>query len=95
MIEVEDTQHFLTNRFDHNGDMKLHMQTLAALYPEADSYEKILMVCRKMRLPESTQEEVFRRMVFNYFANSTDDHNKNFSFLMDESGRWKLSPAYI
>ena len=25
--------------------------------------EKLLMVCRKMRLPESTQEEVFRRMV--------------------------------
>lgn len=70
------------------------MQTLAALYPEADSYEKLLMVCRKMRLPESTQEEVFRRMVFNILANNTDDHNKNFSFLMDESGCWRLSPAY-
>lgn len=70
------------------------MQTLAALYPDADSYEKLLMVCRKMRLPESTQEEVFRRMVFNILANNTDDHNKNFSFLMDESGKWQLSPAY-
>ena len=67
---------------------------LAAIYPDADSYEKLLMVCRKMRLPESTQEEVFRRMVFNILANNTDDHNKNFSFLMDESGQWQLSPAY-
>lgn len=60
----------------------------------ADSYEKLLMVCRKMRLPESASEEVFRRMVFNILANNTDDHNKNFSFLMDERGKWSLSPAY-
>ena len=70
------------------------MQTLAALYPEADSYEKLMMVCRKMRLPAATFDEVFRRMVFNILANNTDDHNKNFSFLMDEQGKWSLSPAY-
>jgi serine/threonine-protein kinase HipA len=32
--------------------------------------------------------------VFNILANNTDDHNKNFSFLMDEQGHWRLSPAY-
>ncbi len=47
-----------------------------------------------MRLSELDSEEVFRRMVFNILANNTDDHNKNFSFLMDEQGRWRLSPAY-
>ena len=92
-IEVEGQNHFITHRFDRDEERKLHMQTLAALYPEADSYEKLLMVCRKMRLSESTQEEVFRRMVFNILANNTDDHNKNFSFLMDENGHWQLSPA--
>ena len=94
MIEVEGKRHFITQRFDRDEERKVHMQTLAALYPEADSYEKLLMVCRKMRLPESTQQEIFRRMVFNILANNTDDHNKNFSFLMDESGHWRLSPAY-
>lgn len=94
LIEVEGECHFITQRFDREGNSKVHVQTLAALYPEADSYEKLLMVCRKMRLPESAQEEVFRRMVFNYLANNTDDHNKNFSFLMDDSGCWRLSPAY-
>lgn len=94
IVEVEGRKHFITLRFDRDKERKLHMQTLAALYPEADRYEKLLMVCRKMRLPESTQEEVFRRMVFNILANNTDDHNKNFSFLMDESGCWRLSPAY-
>lgn len=94
LIDVEGRRHFITLRFDRQEDNKLHMQTLAALYPEADSYEKLLMVCRKMRLPEQTQEEVYRRMIFNILANNTDDHNKNFSFLMDESGKWRLSPAY-
>ena len=94
LIEVEGRKHFITRRFDRDSSHKLHMQTLAALYPDADSYEKLMMVCRKMRLPESTQEEVFRRMVFNILANNTDDHNKNFSFLMDEFGHWRLSPAY-
>lgn len=94
LIAVEGKHHFVTLRFDREKGCKLHMQTLAALYPEADSYEKLLMVCRKMRLPESTQEEVFRRMVFNILANNTDDHNKNFSFLMNKEGRWRLSPAY-
>lgn len=94
IIEIERQKHFITRRFDRDEERKMHMQTLAALYPDADSYEKLLMVCRKMRLPESTQNEVFRRMVFNILANNTDDHNKNFSFLMDEKGRWRLSPAY-
>lgn len=94
IIEVEGKRHFLTRRFDRKGEYRLHTQTLAALFPEADSYEKLLIVCRKMRLPELTQEEVFRRMVFNILANNTDDHNKNFSFLMDMEGKWSLAPAY-
>lgn len=94
LIDVEGEKHFITERFDRNNESKLHMQTLAALYPEADSYEKLLMVCRKMRLPESASEEVFRRMIFNILANNADDHNKNFSFLMDQNGKWRLAPAY-
>lgn len=94
LIDVEGEKHFITERFDRNDSSKLHMQTLAALFPDADSYEKLLMVCRKMRLPESVSEEIFRRMIFNILANNTDDHNKNFSFLMDQNGKWRLSPAY-
>ena len=94
LMDVEGDKHFVTKRFDREGERKLHMQTLAALYPEADSYERLLWVCRKMRLSELDSDEVFRRMVFNILANNTDDHNKNFSFLMDEQGCWSLSPAY-
>lgn len=94
LMEVEGVRHFVTKRFDRIGNRKVHMQTLAALYPEADSYERLLWVCRKMRLSELDCEEVYRRMVFNILANNTDDHNKNFSFLMDENGHWTLSSAY-
>ena len=94
LMDVEGDKHFVTKRFDREGEKKLHMQTLAALYPEADSYERLLLVCRKMRLSELDSAEIFRRMVFNILANNTDDHNKNFTFLMDQRGRWRLSPAY-
>ncbi|MEI7485364.1 MAG: HipA domain-containing protein, partial [Ignavibacteriota bacterium] len=36
----------------------------------------------------------YRRMVFNVIARNQDDHTKNISFLMNESGTWSLSPAY-
>lgn len=95
ILEVEGTKHFLTARFDRNkaGD-KLHMQTLAAMSPETDSYDGLIDVCRKLHLPEDDCQEVFRRMVFNILTNNTDDHNKNFAFIMDKKGIWSLSPAY-
>ena len=94
LLNVEGTNHFLTRRFDRDETGKLHTQTLAAMYPEADSYEKLMTVCRKLHLPEVDCQEVFRRMVFNVLANNTDDHNKNFSFIMSRQGTWRLSPAY-
>ncbi len=94
LFEVEGKKHFLTKRFDRIKKEKLHTQTLAALNPEADSYEKLLSTCRKMSLSEKDSEEVFRRMVFNILSNNTDDHNKNFSFIMDKDGTWRLAPAY-
>ena len=94
LLAVDGINHFLTQRFDRKGTEKLHTQTLAALSPEADSYEKLLWVCRKLRLPEVDCREVFRRMVFNILANNTDDHNKNFTFIMNPQGTWRLAPAY-
>jgi serine/threonine-protein kinase HipA len=94
LICVEGTNHFLTKRFDRNASGKLHTQTLAAICPEADSYEELLTVCRKLHLPEVDCREVFRRLVFNVLANNTDDHHKNFSFVMNKEGVWRLSPAY-
>ena len=39
-------------------------------------------------------EDGFKHAVFNVIFNNKDDHSKNFSFMMDQSGRWSLSPVY-
>ena len=51
-------------------------------------------VMRAMRLSYSEAKEMFRRMVFNVVVRNQDDHTKNISFLMEEDGKWHLSPAY-
>lgn len=93
-VEIEGTTHFMTRRFDRKDGKKIHMQTLAALNPDADSYEDLMATCRTLDLTEKEIIEIYRRLVFNILANNTDDHNKNFSFLLEKDGKWKLSPAY-
>ena len=94
LFTVDGNNHFLTTRFDRDGERKIYTQTLAAINPDASSYEQLIDTCRDLHLPDADYQEIFRRMVFNILANNTDDHNKNFSFIMSESGSWRLSPAY-
>lgn len=94
LMTIEGKQHFLTERFDRQDNEKVHVLTLAAMDPDADSYEDLFSVCRRLRLPDNQQKELFRRMVFNVMGCNVDDHSKNFSFKMDKQGKWSLAPAY-
>lgn len=94
LLPVNDINHFLTKRFDRTHGKKVHMQTLAAMNPEARSYEDLVATCRELSISESEIEQLFCRMAFNVMTNNTDDHNKNFSFLLEENGKWRLAPAY-
>lgn len=95
LLAVENGVHFLTNRFDRDSaGNKLHVQTLAAMSPEADSYEGLFDLCRTLKLPYGALEQLFLRLVFNILANNTDDHHKNFSFILTPDGLWSLAPAY-
>lgn len=94
LFTVEGINHFLTKRFDRKDGKKLHMQTLAAINPEARSYEDLIETCREISIPEAEIEQIFRQLVFNVMANNTDDHAKNFSFLLAEGNEWHLAPAY-
>lgn len=92
--------HFMTKRFDRvNGD-KMHMQSLGAMMhidynePGLCSYEMAALTARRLGLPGSDIEQLYRRMVFNVLAVNQDDHVKNISFLMNREGLWSLSPAY-
>ncbi|WP_236136360.1 type II toxin-antitoxin system HipA family toxin [Mongoliitalea daihaiensis] len=101
LIEEEGRAHFMTKRFDRvNGTEKLHMQTFCALQHfdfnnvSSYSYEQLFQTMRQLRLTYAEAEQLFRRMVFNVLARNCDDHTKNFAFLMNQKGKWSLSPAY-
>lgn len=101
LYEENDRFHFLTKRFDRsdNGE-KVHMQTFGALagidykMQKASSYENLFRVMKRLRINYQQFEEQFKRAVFNVIARNHDDHVKNFSFLMDPRGKWRISPAY-
>lgn len=100
LIKENGRAHFLTKRFDRINGEKVHMQTLCGIahydyrMPRSYSYEQAFNIMRALRLPYSQAQEMFRRMVFNVIVRNQDDHTKNISFLMDKTGRWRLSPAY-
>lgn len=76
------------------------MQTIGALEhvsynePGAYSYERAILLIRKLGLSTPAAEQQFRRMVFNVVSRNQDDHVKNIAFLMDRDGAWSLAPAY-
>jgi len=94
LFDIDGVKHFLTERFDRKDSKKVHSATLRALCGETTSYENMFKACRKLNLPYHDKEQLFRRAVFNYFACVCDDHDRNFSFLLTEDGKWRFSPAY-
>lgn len=101
LLEENNRAHFMTRRFDRIGNNeKLHVQTLCGLChfdfntPGVYAYEQLFQTMRTLKLPYSAAEQLFRRMVFNIVARNQDDHTKNFSFLMNNEGKWSLAPAY-
>lgn len=100
LIEENGRTHFLTKRFDRENGQKVHMQTLCGMAHydfkllRGYSYEQAFNVMRRLRLPYSQAQEMFRRVVFNVVLRNQDDHTKNISFLMGQDGQWHLSPAY-
>jgi len=86
--------HFLTHRFDRNGNERIHTQTLAAMSPSSNRYEDMFAVIRRLHMPYEDSRQQYLRMVFNVLARNVDDHSKNFGFCMAPDGIWRLSPAY-
>jgi len=101
LFEENGRAHFLTRRFDRLPEnKKLHVQTFCAMmhYDFNDiysfSYEQLFQTMRLLRLTYPEADQMFRQMVFNVMAQNCDDHTKNFAFVMNHAGEWKLAPAY-
>lgn len=101
LINECNAKHLLVKRFDRNdNDEKIHMATASGLMNidisilKATSYEHLFMLTRNICKSQEDIEELFKRMVLNILIFNFDDHAKNFAYLMDKKGNWKISPAY-
>lgn len=100
LLEEGGRAHFMTQRFDRDGNARHHMQTLCGLahldfnQQETHSYHQLFQTLRQLQLDETAFAQTLRRMVFNVLAANNDDHTKNFSFLLRQGGQWELAPAY-
>jgi serine/threonine-protein kinase HipA len=100
LLEEGGRAHFMTRRFDRDGNAKHHMQTLCALahldFRQRATHDagQLFLTLRDLRLGYQAFEQAFRRIAFNVMAANCDDHTKNISFLLREGGDWELAPAY-
>ena len=101
LLEERNFAHFMTRRFDRTDDGgRLHLHTLGGIehidynVPGLYSYEQYFRLVLALGLGYPALEQAYRRACFNLLAVNQDDHVKNFSFLMDDRGQWRLSPAY-
>lgn len=91
--------YFAVRRFDREGRKRWYMHTAAGLLhsdyraPSLD-YEDLLTLTGALTRDIREVEKIYRLAVFNVLAHNRDDHAKNISFLMNETGEWKLSPSY-
>jgi len=100
LLEENGRAHFMTKRYDRDGNTKHHVQTLCAMKHldfnmiGVHSYHQYFEAIRGLNLGDKAMKEGFRRMVFNVLTANCDDHTKNFSFLLKQDGQWELAPAY-
>ena len=101
LFELDGVKHFMTKRFDRDGNRRHHLQTYCAMkhLPHGAprllmTYEGLFHTAVDLDLGYDALEQLFRRMAFNVYIEEVDDHTKNFSFLMKEGGGWELAPAY-
>lgn len=95
----KDLSAFGIERFDRSEGMRIPMHTAAGAahvdfrIPQLD-YVALLRLTQLMTRDVREVQHAFDRCVFNVVFNNRDDHSKNFSFLMEKDGSWKVSPGY-
>ena len=100
LLHENDRAHFMTRRFDRDGNRKHHVQSLCAIqhldYNQraTHAYEQLFLVATQLRLGDDALTEIFRRMAFNVMARNCDDHTKNHAFRLKQGGQWELAPAF-
>lgn len=92
-------QIFATKRFDRIGNNRIHMHSMAGLTNDnfrrsSIDYGHIIDTAYILEQSATARKKVLRLAAFNIYSHNRDDHSKNFSWLMNDSGIWSLAPAY-
>ncbi len=95
----QEEGYFGVKRFDRQESGFLHMHTFSGLLHidhRIPSVDYTMLIKATLWLTKDVREceKQFRNAVFNVLAHNRDDHSKNFSFLMDQNGTWRISPSY-
>lgn len=99
LLVCEGHTHFLTYRFDRIKDQRFHMHSFAGLMhidpaDTTNDYIDLLRCAIKLNISSSQIEQIVKLMLFNAIFGNKDDHAANFSFLMNNIGKWAFAPAY-
>ncbi len=90
---------FGVRRFDRIDNRRVHVHTIGGLLhanhrlPSLD-YKALLSATFALTSDRRQVLEGFRRAAFNVLSCNRDDHVRNFAYLMDERGEWRMSPAF-
>ncbi len=91
--------YFAARRFDREGTRRVHVHSASGLLysdirtPALD-YKDLIMLTRALTRDQRECTAMFALAVFNVLAHNRDDHARQFSFIMERDGSWRMAPAY-
>ena len=91
--------YFASRRFDRKGSHRTHVHSASGLLytdiriPALD-YTDLIMLTRNITRDQRECKAMFTLAVFNVLAHNRDDHARQFSFVMENDGTWRMAPAY-
>lgn len=100
LLETREGVFFATKRFDRGPDgARFHLASAAGLLhadfrTPGDEYAILFKLTDALTRDYSAKKQLFLRASLNVLAHNRDDHLKNFAFLMDPHGGWRLAPFY-
>lgn len=91
--------YFAARRFDREGGRRLHVHSASGLLyadirlPSLD-YADLIALTRFLTRDRREGAAMFTLAIFNALSHNRDDHARQFSFIMERDGAWRLAPAY-
>lgn len=95
----KERTYFAVRRFDREGRRRVHVHSASGLLyanfriPALD-YKDLILLTRTVTRDHRECKAMFTLAVFNVLAHNRDDHARQFSYIMERDGSWRLAPAY-